>query len=142
MKLEDMNTMQDALRWALHRLEVAGVSCGDYYARADALLTENERVSPPVKPSPRWERVVHLGVEPEKRGQGVDIATQCEIAAAWLEGKHLGVMEEAVFWHSGINASEVLRKAAAELRKEIASSTRWAARAAVAGFNAGEHKAG
>jgi hypothetical protein len=142
MKLSDMNTTADALRWALRRLETAGVDCGEYFARADAILTENELSAPPIKPSPQWERTVHLGVASEKRGVGVEIETRCEIAAAWLEGKHLGIMEEAVFWHSGISAPDVLRQAAAALRSEKANTMRWAARAAVASFNGGEQKAG
>lgn len=38
MKPEDMNTTQDALRWALRRIETAGLGCGDYFERAEALL--------------------------------------------------------------------------------------------------------
>lgn len=38
MRLNEMNTVHDALRWALRRIELAGVDCGEYFDRADALL--------------------------------------------------------------------------------------------------------
>jgi hypothetical protein len=38
MKLDEMMTPMDALRWALHRIETAGLGCGEYFARAEALL--------------------------------------------------------------------------------------------------------
>ena len=41
MKLEEMQTTADALRWALNRLEMAGVDWrGDYFARANAILAD------------------------------------------------------------------------------------------------------
>lgn len=39
MKLDEMKTPMDALRWALHRIDTAGLGCGEYFARAEALLT-------------------------------------------------------------------------------------------------------
>lgn len=43
MKLEEMQTTADALRWALNRLEMAGVDWrGDYFARANAILAHGE----------------------------------------------------------------------------------------------------
>lgn len=38
MKLDEMMTPMDALRWALRRIEAAGLGCGDYFARAEELL--------------------------------------------------------------------------------------------------------
>lgn len=38
MKLEEMHTMADALRWALRRIDTAGLGCGEYFAKAEALL--------------------------------------------------------------------------------------------------------
>lgn len=40
MNLNDMNTTQDALRWALRRIETAGLGCGEYFERAEALLNQ------------------------------------------------------------------------------------------------------
>lgn len=39
MKLDEMTTPMDALRWALHRIDTAGLGCGEYFARAEALLS-------------------------------------------------------------------------------------------------------
>lgn len=38
MRLEEMHTMADALRWALRRIDTAGLGCGEYFDRAEALL--------------------------------------------------------------------------------------------------------
>ena len=47
MKLEEMQTTADALRWALNRLEMAGVDWrGDYFVRANEILAYGEAEAP------------------------------------------------------------------------------------------------
>ena len=38
MKVDEMKTPTDALRWALRRIETAGLGCGDHFQRAEELL--------------------------------------------------------------------------------------------------------
>lgn len=47
MKPEDMSTMQDALRWALRRIEIAGLGEGEFFHQADRVLSEHERINQP-----------------------------------------------------------------------------------------------
>jgi len=44
MKLEEMQTVADALRWALRRIDTAGLGCGEYFDRAEALLNTAPKV--------------------------------------------------------------------------------------------------
>ena len=42
-----ITTITEALRWALHRIETAGLGQGEYFEQADRLLSEHERTEKP-----------------------------------------------------------------------------------------------
>lgn len=50
--VDGMKTIADALRWALMRIETANLGEGDYFARAQDLLSEEERIERPMQAHP------------------------------------------------------------------------------------------